>query len=114
MTNLRKGCTGRWPVHLFQSLAVAAALGVASPVLSAPAQSGAAKSAPAKAVPVQRVGQGIDDFYTARSNAPLWLSPKGGDGSRQLLDLLRSSWIDMRSRPKLPQQSQPRLQTLAR
>ena len=84
MTNLRKGCTGRWPVHLFQSLAFVAALGVASPALSAPAKPAA----------VQRVGQGTDDFYTARSNAPLWLGAKGGDGPQQLLGLLRSSWID--------------------
>jgi murein L,D-transpeptidase YcbB/YkuD len=85
VTNLRKGCTGRWPVHLFQSLAMVAALGAASPALSA---------APAKPAAVQRAGQGIDDFYTARSNAPLWLGAKGGDGSKQLLELLRSSWID--------------------
>ena len=60
VTNLRKGCTGRWPVHLFQSLAMAAALGVARrPPLPRP---GAAEAASHGA----RAGQGIDDFYKAR------------------------------------------------
>ena len=87
MSNLRKGCTGRWPVHLFQSLAMVAALGVAAPAV-------AAAPPKAKAVAVQRIGQGVDDFYTARSNAPLWLGAKSGNGEAELLKLLRSSWID--------------------
>ena len=86
MTNLRKGCTGRWPVHLFQSLTIAAALGAAAPAVAAP------PAATFTAVP--RAGQGIDDFYKARSNTPLWLGAKSGNGADQLLALLRSSWID--------------------
>lgn len=91
MTNLRKGCTGRWPVHLCPSLAIAAALGAASPALAAPP---AARPAAAKPVTFPRAGQSIDDFYTARADAPLWLSAKSGDGAPQLLTLLKSSWID--------------------
>jgi murein L,D-transpeptidase YcbB/YkuD len=92
VTNLRKGCTGRWPVHLFQSLAMVAALGGAA----ASAHAAVPAKAPAAAKPATfpRAGQGVDDFYTARSNAPLWLGEKGGDGAWQLLALLRSSWID--------------------
>jgi L,D-transpeptidase YcbB len=88
VTNLRERCTGRWPVHLFQSLAIAAALGVAAPVVAAPAP---AKPRP---VAVQRIGQGIDDFYKARGDAPLWLGAKSGDGADRLIALLKSSWID--------------------
>ena len=91
MTNLRKGCTGQWPVHLFQSLAMAAALGgAAASAHAAPP----AKSAAAKPVIFPRAGQSVDDFYAARSHAPLWLGAKSGDGAWQLIALLKSSWID--------------------
>ena len=86
MTDLRKGCTGRWPVHLFQSLTIAAALGAAAPAVAAPA--------PAKVAAAPRFGQSVDDFYKARNNAPLWLGAKSGDAADQLLALLKSSWID--------------------
>lgn len=95
MTNLRKGCTGRWPVHLFQSLGMVAALVCAAAPAYAAAAPAKAKAATATTpVTFPRPGQTIDDFYTARSQAPLWLGEKGGDGAWQLLALLRSSWID--------------------
>ncbi|MEO7602807.1 MAG: L,D-transpeptidase family protein [Sphingomicrobium sp.] len=90
MTNLRERCTGPWPVHLFQTLAMSAALGAAT-LSGAPATA----AAPARtAVSVQRVGQGLDDFYTARGDAPLWLAPNAGESANRLLALLKSVWID--------------------
>ena len=90
MTNLRERCTGPWPVHLFQTLAMSAALGAA-----ALCSTSASAAAPAKtAAPVLPVGQGLDDFYKARSDAPLWLAPNAGDSASRLVALLRNSWID--------------------
>jgi murein L,D-transpeptidase YcbB/YkuD len=93
VTEYRKGCTGRWPVHLFQSLAMAAALhGAAASAHAAPAKGKAA--AATKPATFPRAGQSVDDFYAARSHAPLWLGAKSGDGAWQLVALLKSSWID--------------------
>lgn len=91
MTKLRKGCTGRAPVHLFLSLNLLAALGAASPAVAAAPQAAPAKAAsPAS----YKLGQGVDDFYKARNDAPLWLTPKAGDSAQRLLALLKSAWID--------------------
>ena len=94
MTKLRKGCTGRWPVHLFQSLAMAAALSGAAASAHAATPAEAKSRAATKTAVFPRAGQSIDDFYAARSNAPLWLGAKSGDGAWQLIALLKSSWID--------------------
>ncbi len=52
----------------------------------------AAKPAAAKVAP--RPGQGIDDFYKARNQAPLWLAPSASNSADALVALLRSAWID--------------------
>jgi len=87
---LREECTGRWPVHFYQKglTIVAAALGVAA---AAPAA--AAAQSPAQATQPTS-GQSIADFYRARNNYPLWLSPAAGDAPQQLLALLRSANLD--------------------
>ena len=40
------------------------------------------------------VGQSVADFYKARKNAPLWLSPEAGDAAQKLIALLMSSATD--------------------
>jgi murein L,D-transpeptidase YcbB/YkuD len=90
VTNFRERCTGRWPVHLFQTLAIVAALG-ASPALADPM---GATARPAPVVSPTPIGQGLDDFYASRGEAPLWLAPNAGDSANRLLALLKSSWID--------------------
>src|SRR4051794_37990123 len=55
----------------------AAAAAAAQPVLQTPAS-----------------GQSAADFYRARNNYPLWLSPAAGDAANQLIALLSSSNLD--------------------
>jgi murein L,D-transpeptidase YcbB/YkuD len=40
------------------------------------------------------LGQTVDTFYRARSNAPLWLAPAAGDAAQQLITLLSTSSFD--------------------
>src|SRR5439155_18898550 len=82
---LRNSCTGPRPVHFF--LRGAAAIGLAVAPLSL------AHAAPAPARPIQ-VGQSIDDFYRARSAAPLWFAPAAGDAAEQLVSLLGTASLD--------------------
>jgi L,D-transpeptidase YcbB len=90
VTVLRTWCTGRRPVHFFQKLArVALAAGLAAAPLAA------AHAAPAP----QRAGQGVvgqsvEDFYRARRDAPLWLSPAAGDAAQQLIITLANARVD--------------------
>src|SRR4051794_35201365 len=55
----------------------AAAAAAAQPVLQTPAS-----------------GQSAADFYRARNNYPLWLSPAAGDAANQLIALLSSANLD--------------------
>jgi murein L,D-transpeptidase YcbB/YkuD len=59
---------------------------------SAPAAAAAATAAP-HAAP-RPLGQSVADFYRARSDYPLWLSPRAGDAAQQLIGLLSSSTLD--------------------
>jgi murein L,D-transpeptidase YcbB/YkuD len=97
---LRKWCTGHWPVHSFQSQAsVTGALMLGAAVLLAPS-SATAQSRPA--IPAASIagasqvqsGQSVADFYKARKDAPLWLSPQAGDSAQKLIALLGSAIID--------------------
>ncbi|HEY6047503.1 MAG TPA: L,D-transpeptidase family protein [Sphingomicrobium sp.] len=96
MISLRNLCTGRWPVHSFQTFGGAAAalllasapLGFAAPASAATATAALAASSAAAQ------GQGIEDFYRGRKNAPLWLTPAAGDAPQQLIALLVSASLD--------------------
>jgi len=82
----RELCTGRWPVHFcLRYLIVAASLVVAAVPAAAAVQGATVQPAS---------GQSIADFYRARNNYPLWLSPIAGDAPQQLIALLRSSNLD--------------------
>ena len=89
--SLRDECTGCWPVHFFQKVAGAAA-GLMLVAASTPAA-----AADASPVQVQRppsTGQSVADFYRARNNYPLWLSPTAGNAADQLIALLSNSSLD--------------------
>ena len=60
------------------------------------ASAGSAKAAPrvAKAVAQQPLGQGVEDFYRARGNALLWLSPNSGAAAPMLVETLKSAAAD--------------------
>jgi len=97
---LRNSCTGRWPVHFFAKPAGAIAAFVLAAAVPGFAQ---AADAPAATVTTSAVGaanapkpvpQGVADFYKARKNAPLWLSPTAGDAAQQLVSLLASASVD--------------------
>ena len=88
----REECTGRWPVHFYLKALMSAAAAVAVAAAS-PAE--AANRAPAQAAAQEGTsGQSIADFYRARNNYPLWLSPTAGDAPQQLIALLRSASLD--------------------
>ena len=97
MESLRYRCTGRWPVHSFgKKSTVAAALAFSAAALLAPVPA-AAQSAPAAglaAVARPQTGQSVADFYKARKDAPLWLSPAAGDAADEVISLLSSASID--------------------
>jgi len=88
VTVLRSECTGRWPVHFFRKIGIAAvALTAAVPTCAA------AEAAPAvQAAPVR--GQSVAEFYRGRNDYPFWLAANAGDAADQLLTLLASSNID--------------------
>jgi len=88
--SLRKQCTGRWPVHFFQRLG-----GVVAGVMLATAPLSYAHAAAAPAVRQPQVlDQSVDAYYRARNGAPLWLSPKAGNASQQLVELLKTADLD--------------------
>ena len=96
MNKLRYSCTGRWPVHFFQKGAGAAAALIlaAMPLAPAHAAGTAVAAATAASAKPQPGGQSVADFYKARKNAPLWLSPGAGDAAQQLITLLSSASVD--------------------
>ena len=95
MRSLRNWCTGRWLVHSFKSKGgLAAALMFGAAAVVAPAPATAAESAPVAAAPASATGQTVADFYKARKDAPLWLTPAAGDAAQQLIDLLESASLD--------------------
>jgi len=69
-------------------------LGAAALLAPAPALAQAAPTAAVAAVAPSAVGQTAADFYRARKNAPLWLSPQAGDAAEQLVALLNTAAID--------------------
>jgi murein L,D-transpeptidase YcbB/YkuD len=77
-------------VHFFQKLAV----GVAGGIMLAAVPASAAAAAPAPLQQQATSGQSVSDFYRARNNYPLWLSPSAGDAAQQLLNLLSSASLD--------------------
>lgn len=87
MTSLRISRTGFAPVRRFSVILGAVASLAAAPILSpAPAQ--------AAAVSAER-GQGIDDFYAARGERPLWFQAgRPTAAASQLLALLSTSSAD--------------------
>ena len=90
MKGLRFECTGRWPVHFFRKIATrAAALTLAAVPLCL-----SVTPAFAQVQQPPAVGQSIADFYRARGEAPLWLSPAAGNAPQQLIALLSSANID--------------------
>ncbi|MES2119307.1 MAG: L,D-transpeptidase family protein [Pseudomonadota bacterium] len=96
---MRNSCTGRWPVHFFGKSAGAIAaftLAAAMPGLAQAADvpAASATSAVAATNTPKPVPQGVADFYKARKNAPLWLSPRAGDAAQQLVSLLASASVD--------------------
>lgn len=101
MTELRSRCTGVVPVHQYlkASMAVAfAAAALFAPSAYAQPAAGSVAAAAATTRPIAakplRAGQSIDDFYKARNDAPLWLSPRAGDAADGLLSLLSTATID--------------------
>jgi len=88
--SLRKQCTGRWPVHFFQRLG-----GVVAGVMLATAPLSYAHAAAAPVVRQPQVlDQSVEAFYRARNGAPLWFSPKAGNASQQLVELLKTADLD--------------------
>jgi murein L,D-transpeptidase YcbB/YkuD len=77
-------------VHFFQSFAaVALAVALGGLPLSA---AEATPTAAAQAQPVS--GQGVADFYRARNDALLWLSPAAGNSAERLVSLLSTASLD--------------------
>lgn len=92
MRSLRDECTGRWPVHFFERLAIAAAASMlaATPAIAA----AAAPPTTPRAQHPEQVAQTVDAFYRSRNDYPFWLSPTAGDAAQQLLTLLGSANFD--------------------
>ena len=93
MTSKRIGRTGFKPVRRLLNMngAVAASLIAAAP-FALPASP--ANAANAAAAPVAQSGQGISDFYAARSGRTLWLNSGQPAAAIQLLGLLESAHVD--------------------
>ena len=90
MIDLRDECTGRRPVHFFRKSAAVAALFLAA----IPSAALAAGREPVQAQQAPSSGQSVTDFYRARKDYPLWLSPTAGDAANQLIALLSSANLD--------------------
>jgi len=82
---MRMKCTGRRPVHFFQSAGVALSLALAATAFV---------STPAAAVPAAVAGMGVGDFYAARNGAPLWFGPNSGYAAQAFVDLLKNAKTD--------------------
>jgi murein L,D-transpeptidase YcbB/YkuD len=86
---MRDKCTGRRPVHFFRKIAG----GAVALALTLAATPGAAAAAQPLLQPAVS-GQSVADFYRARNNYPLWLSPTAGDAADQLISRLSSANLD--------------------
>lgn len=91
MKQLRNSCTGPAPVHFFHKLTIGAALAL---VLLGFAPAAAAATSVTVAAGQPQAGQTAADFYRARKDAPLWLSPIAGDAAQQLISLLSTASLD--------------------
>ena len=91
MNSLRNSCTGLAPVHVFSRplAAIAGLLLAVTPVSYA-----SAAAAPARPQAQAVNGQTVSDFYRARKDAPLWLSPTAGDAAQQLIVMLSNARFD--------------------
>jgi murein L,D-transpeptidase YcbB/YkuD len=89
--SLRNECTGRWPVHFFQKMTIAAA---ALALAAVPATASAAAAPPTQVQRAVVATQTVDDFYRGRNNYPLWLAPNAGDAAQQLVSLLSTASLD--------------------
>jgi murein L,D-transpeptidase YcbB/YkuD len=89
--SLRNECTGRWPVHFFQKMTIAAA---ALALAAVPATASVAAAAPTQVQRAVVATQTVDDFYRGRNNYPLWLAPNAGDAAQQLVSLLSTASLD--------------------
>lgn len=100
MNRLRVTCTGQAPVRNNRKMGVAAGLLLAAAPLvlglSSPASAKAkAAGQPASAAAQKRqLGTSVADFYTSRSDYPLWLAPAAGSAAQDLLALLHSARFD--------------------
>jgi murein L,D-transpeptidase YcbB/YkuD len=82
-------------VHSYEKKrSLAAALMVGAAALLAPDAAAAQTATAVAAVVPSNVGQTVADFYKARKDAPLWLSPTAGDAAQQLINLLASAGTD--------------------
>src|SRR5688572_27773058 len=83
-------CTGRRPVHIFNTIGgVAAGIALAAAPLS-PVQAASAEATAAKPT----YGLSLDDFYRARNGAPLWFAPAAGNAAQKLLLTLSNARAD--------------------
>jgi len=86
---MRSKCTGQRPVHFFRKTAAGPAA-----LMLAFAATPVAAAATQPIVQPPASGQSVADFYRARNNYPLWLSPTAGDAAEQLITLLASANLD--------------------
>jgi murein L,D-transpeptidase YcbB/YkuD len=73
---------------------VAGALMFGAAAMLVPAAAAAQPAQPASVGTPSVAGQNVADFYKARKDAPLWLSPQAGDAAQQLIALLSSAGVD--------------------
>lgn len=94
MNSMRVTRAGPRPARTFSRFggAVAALLFAAAPLPSSAAPTVAAGAAPVAASYDSTAG--INDFYRARGNRPLWLAPQSGGAAQLLLGLLNSAAVD--------------------
>ena len=69
--------------------------GAAALLAPAPASAETAGATPAiPSAAASPAGQTVADFYKARNDAPLWLTPAAADAAEQLISLLSTANID--------------------
>ncbi len=94
MNSMRVTRAGPRPARTFSRFggAVATLLFAAAPLPSSAAPAVAASAAPLAAS--YDSNSGINDFYRARGNRPLWLAPQSGGAGQLVLGLLNSAAVD--------------------
>src|SRR5688572_7305376 len=94
VNSMRVTRAGPRPARTFSRFggAVATLLFAAAPLPSSAAPAVAASAAPLAAS--YDSNSGINDFYRARGNRPLWLAPQSGGAGQLVLGLLNSAAVD--------------------